>query len=320
MLKKNKFMILITGASGLVGAHIVLDLIINENKVRALKRKNSSLKYIKTLFKNRNISHLWSKIEWVNGDLGDYSSLEPHFENIKSVYHIGGFVSVGDVNEDKKKLRDINVGGTKNIIELSIKYNVNSLLFMSSISTVNAPQRKYINDYTISKLLAENIVMEAILSKKINGVIVNPGVIISEGIYNRSSGRVINECSKGIYTSGQVEIILAEDVSTCCITLMQKKLFNSKYILFSENISYENMVKTICNNKNIKTRYLSDNKLKLIYFISNLLSYLGVKKKLNSNVYETLTYIPSNSNNKILEAMGKDFKFKMLKEKFPSIL
>ena len=284
--------------------------LIKEEKIRALKREFSSLIYIKYLLNEKKIDHLWHKIEWVNGDLKDYSSLEPHFEGIDSVYHIGGFVDIKSSKENKKRLNEINVKGTKNIIELSIKHEVNSLLFMSSISTINASNRYHINDYTLSKLMAENIVMEAILGKKINGVIVNPGVILGEGIYDRSSGKIINELSRGFYTSGKVEVIQAEDVSKCCITLMRKKLFNSRYILFCENISYEKMVKTLCKRKNIKTWYLPDNILKILYLISKLLSHFGVKSFLNSNTLETLTFVPSNSNSKILNAMGENFKFK----------
>ncbi len=297
-------MILVTGGTGLIGAQIISDLIVSEKKIKALKRNNSSLYYIEQLFKRKNIFHLYSNIEWINGDITKINSLEKSFKNITSVYHIAGYVNIKNNERERAKLKNINIIGTKNILDLCVKYNVTSLLFMSSISTINACYRNHINDYTLSKILAEMIVSK---NNEIDTIIVNPGVVISDVEYNRSSGILLDKLSKGIYTSGSLEIISASDLSKCCISLMEKEIFNSNYILFSEKISYQEMVKTICGERNIW--YLSNLQLKIIYYISKLLSFIIKKEVFNLNTYETLTYNPNNDNTDIIDVMGPDFKF-----------
>jgi uncharacterized protein YbjT (DUF2867 family) len=63
-------MILVTGATGLVGSHLLHDLVVRGNNVRALKRKNSSLDLVKTVFTFfGQESLLQDKIMWIEGDM-----------------------------------------------------------------------------------------------------------------------------------------------------------------------------------------------------------------------------------------------------------
>jgi nucleoside-diphosphate-sugar epimerase len=67
---------LVTGATGLVGMHIVLDLLKKNEDVKATYTKNSNFDYINNLFSFYTKNHLLKKIKWVEMDIEDvYSSI-----------------------------------------------------------------------------------------------------------------------------------------------------------------------------------------------------------------------------------------------------
>ena len=80
-------MILVTGGTGLVGAHLLLHLVENEESIRAIYRTPTSIEKTKSLFKLYQKEHLFPKIEWIKADVIDVSSLVFAFKNIDYVYH-----------------------------------------------------------------------------------------------------------------------------------------------------------------------------------------------------------------------------------------
>jgi nucleoside-diphosphate-sugar epimerase len=107
-------MILVTGGTGLVGAHLLLYLIESESlgvekyaqfiEIRQLSKKQSPLFYDKL--------SLFDAIEWVQGDI-DVPTLEHAFKGIDYVYHSAA-ISFDPKNEDL--LRKTNIEGTANIV------------------------------------------------------------------------------------------------------------------------------------------------------------------------------------------------------------
>ena len=72
------FMIFVTGGTGLIGAHLLYALAMKGEKVRSLRRKESNVEEVRKIFSyySENADELFSKIEWVEGDLLDIFSLE----------------------------------------------------------------------------------------------------------------------------------------------------------------------------------------------------------------------------------------------------
>ena len=70
-------MILVTGGTGLVGSHLLFDLIKKGERVRALRRKNSNIDEVRKIFSyyTDQADELFSKVEWKEGDLLDIFSL-----------------------------------------------------------------------------------------------------------------------------------------------------------------------------------------------------------------------------------------------------
>jgi dihydroflavonol-4-reductase len=80
-------MILVTGGTGLVGAHLLFTLIDNNEEVRAIYRKTSDLNAVKKVFSyyTSEVDRLFNKIDWQLADITDVLSLEVVFKNIDYV-------------------------------------------------------------------------------------------------------------------------------------------------------------------------------------------------------------------------------------------
>ena len=88
-------MIFVTGGTGMVGAHLIYDLVQKGEKVRALRRPGSSLQRIEKIFSFYCADYelFLQKIEWVEGDLLDKDGLRELLKGVDQIYHAAAIVS-----------------------------------------------------------------------------------------------------------------------------------------------------------------------------------------------------------------------------------
>ncbi|WP_452224934.1 NAD-dependent epimerase/dehydratase family protein [Lacinutrix chionoecetis] len=254
-------MILVTGGTGLVGAHLLFKLLENKQMVRAIYRTEKKFKTVKRIFSyyTNDTETLFNNIEWVKADLNDIPSLNEAFKDITTVYHCAAFVSFEPDKFDL--LQKTNIEGTANIINLCIAKNVKKLCYTSSIAAIGEPKAGEITTestawnpeidnsvYAITKYGAELEVWRG-TQEGLNAVIVNPGVIIGPGIWNYGSGSLIKTVHKGLkyYTKGSVGIVSVHDVVNAMIALMGSNVKNERFILVSNNWNYKTFL-TCCAN------------------------------------------------------------------------
>jgi nucleoside-diphosphate-sugar epimerase len=130
-------MVLVTGGTGLVGAHLLLKLLQEGESIRATYRSIDSLQKTKNLFEIYNTQDLYEKIEWVEADILDIPALEIAFEQVEIVYHAAALISFDP--KDEEKLRKTNIEGTANIVNLALDFGVKKLCFFSSIAAMGTP-------------------------------------------------------------------------------------------------------------------------------------------------------------------------------------
>lgn len=260
-------MILVTGGTGLVGAHLLLHLLENgEEKVRSIYRNQKKISKTKSLFEYYNKSSLFSKIEWIEADILDIPSLEIAFQNTEYVYHCAAYISFNPDDEDK--LRKVNIKGTANIVNFCIDKNVTKLCHVSSIAALgDLAQNENIiteetewnpevlhSDYGISKYGAEMEVWRG-FQEGLKVVIVNPGVIFGPGFWNQGSGKFFSSVKKGIpfYTTGSSSYVAVTDVVEIMIRLMKSDYNGERFIVTSENRTYQDIIQTIAGKIGAKT-------------------------------------------------------------------
>lgn len=266
-------MILVTGATGLVGSHLLVKLLQEENEVKALYRNEKNIEAVKNVFKYKNAIDLFEKIIWVKGDITDIPSLNAAFENITHVYHCAALISF-DPN-DEELLRKTNIEGTANVVNCCIDFGIKKICHVSSIAALgDTKENEYLiteetewnpeklhGDYAISKFGAETEVWRA-QQEGIEVVIVNPGVIFGYGFPNQGSGLIINRVKKGLlfYTKGKTGIVAVEDVVNCMILLMYSSTNGERFTLVAENIHFDVLLSIIAKGLNVKAPKLYANK------------------------------------------------------------
>lgn len=288
-------MILVTGGTGLVGSHLLYELALKNEKIRAIYRDESRIKKTKQVFSyyNKNWQEFFSKIEWVYADITDVPQLENAFNNIKTVYHCAAYISFNP--KDYSLAKKINRIGTANMVNLSIAFNIEFFCHVSSIATLDetpigitneeanwTPEKNKHNIYAITKYQAELEVWRG-TQEGLNAVIVNPGVILGPGFWNNGSGKLFKQIAKGMhyYTSGSVGFIDVRDVVKCMIKLTHIKAYNERYILVTENLSYQNFVSLALKSLKLKNKAKSISK-KYVYWIwklDSIISFFGFKKQ-----------------------------------------
>lgn len=254
-------MVLVTGATGLVGSHLALQLLENGEKIRAIYRNESSILATKSLFELYEKSHLFEKIEWIQADITDIPSLEIAFENVDSVFHCAALISF-DPN-DEELLRKTNIEGTANIVNLSLSHDVKKVGYVSSIAALGDLKEhesiiteetewnpeKHHSDYAISKYGAEMEIWRG-QQEGLQVVVINPGIILGPGFWKQGSGKLFSAVANGLkfYTKGTSGYVSVNDVVNLLILAMSKideKENGQRYIAIENNYSYETIFNEI---------------------------------------------------------------------------
>lgn len=258
-------MILVTGGTGLVGSHLLFSLLKDDKKIRAIYRTPESFLHIKKVFAhyNTDFEENFNKIEWVQANINDVSTLSKVFEGITHVFHCAAYIDFDPKNY--AKLKKINIDGTANIVNLCILNRIKKLCYVSSVSAIGKNENEeLINEetswnpenensvYAISKFGAEMEVWRG-SQEGLDVVIVNPGIIIGETDRDSGSGKIITSVSKGIpfYTSGGFGIVDVKDVVNAMTSLMESPIKNQRFLLIGKNILYKDFFEALSLHFNL---------------------------------------------------------------------
>lgn len=241
-------MILITGATGFLGAELCQQLTRSGHKVRALRRASSR---IPALLENDPL------IEWFVADINDLADLEDAFEGISQVYHCAALVSFKP--KDKFNMIRVNIEGTSNIVNLCVEYGAR-LVHVSSVAALGEPKKgaseiteddyweynAHVHAYAISKYEGEMEVWRSI-AEGLDAVIVNPSVIIGANSGFKGTGAIFKLIKKGLsyYTRGATGFVDVEDVAKSMIALMNGNLTGERFTISAQNMHYQEFFQKI---------------------------------------------------------------------------
>jgi len=321
-------MILVTGATGFLGVHLLMELSEKEQTpIKALYRTESKQKEAYQVFLKYNpytdATKKWHQIVWVKADITDIPSLEKTFENITQVYHCAACVTF---NSNRfKLLKKVNIEGTANLVNLALTNNVSSFCYVSSIATLNLnPGEKTFtekslwnpeadnSDYAISKFGGEMEIWRGI-QEGLNAVIVNPGVILGSGFFNTGSGKLFKDIAKGIpfHTPGGTGFVSVTDCVQIMRQLMIQSHFNERYILVSKNILHKEVINTIANHLNVKSpqKEIAKKWLTLVAKIQSTLNYISnYEPSIPLDVINSLYTVSEYSNSKVIATLNWNFE------------
>ncbi|HRH64801.1 MAG TPA: NAD-dependent epimerase/dehydratase family protein [Bacteroidia bacterium] len=313
-------MILVTGGTGLVGSHLLLELSRKGKKIRALRRPGSTDAQTDRVF--RDTPGLVNGIEWFEGDVTDVYSVLEAMDGVEEVYHAAGLISF--VPTDFDRMMKVNVEGTANMVNVALEKGIERFCHISSVAALGrSDEGTPINEksvwktsslnsnYAISKYGAEREVWRGV-EEGLNAVIVNPSIIIGPGNWDSGSARMIQQVWNGLrfYTKGVTGFVDVRDVVSAAICLMEKKVNGQRYILNSENVSYQSLFETIAVHLHKKkpsmlvTPFLGEiawRTLALTHVFSRKKAF--ITKETARNAQRTWNY----SNEKVIKEIGIRF-------------
>lgn len=228
-------MILVTGATGLLGSYLMKELVARNKKIKALYRTQIPAQ------------SYTEQVEWIPGDILDVVLLEEVMQGVTEVYHCAGMVSFNP--RKKKQLFKVNAEGTGNVVNAALAAGVRKLVHVSSVAalgrkiegvpvTENVKWSEENNNSTYgkSKHFAEMEVWRGI-GEGLQAVIVNPVLILGVGNWNEGSAALFKNAWNEFpwYTEGVSGMVDAADVARAMVALMESDITGERFILSAEN-------------------------------------------------------------------------------------
>ena len=241
--------ILVTGATGFIGSHLIDELLKKKEKVRILIRK---------LNKDEKLKQ--HGLEICSGSLENIDSLTEATKDVKTVYHLAAMLGGPDVTY--RQLYNTNVIGTENLIKACVKNNVKRFVYISSVAAMGptknmADETTKCNpktDYDKSKYFAEL----AVKKSGLDWTIIRPTMVYGPGeIKNKAKMfRLIQKGHFFVIGNGRnlMSLVYIDNlVKGIVLAGKSKNAVKQTYIL-SDKRTYtlNEFVETIARNENVK--------------------------------------------------------------------
>jgi dihydroflavonol-4-reductase len=246
----------ITGASGLLGSNLAVELLKQGHQVRATRRAGSKVAQLE--------GHA---VEWVSADLGDAAALAAAFAGADVVFHCAAKVTV--VKKPPPDIYESNVAGTARVIEAVRKTGVRRMVHCSTTGAVGLSEdgrpctedaawnfAKYGLDdaYFTTKHEAELLVLAA-AKEGLDAVVVNPGFMFGPMDVRPSSGKLILEVARRKApgkSPGMNSFVDVRDVARGMVLAWEKGRSGERYILAGENLSYGQVMDRVAKVAGVK--------------------------------------------------------------------
>lgn len=241
---------LLTGAAGNLGSSILQTLLRQGKRVRALVLNGDTA-----------LSRLPEDAEIVEGDVTNVDSLDAFFENVEDceavVIHGASIVALRP--EYSQKVYDVNVTGTKNIVEKCLQYNVKKLVYVSSTGAIEElPKGQKIVEvdsfnkdkvkscYAQTKAEATQYVLDIAKEGKLDVSVVFPSGILGPNDYSYGLfTRFAITYAKGklpVGVRGSFNAVDVRDLAEGVLACAERGRNGEGYIIANETVSFKYLV------------------------------------------------------------------------------
>ena len=237
-------MVLVTGASGFIGCHLVRFLSAKGDHVRALYNRNAPSADLKSL----------PNVEWCKYDLLDVYDVTTAMYEVEEVYHCAAMVSFDPAV--REQMMHFNVESTANLVNQATEQGIRKLVYISSIASlgrateegieideeVEWEESRHNSVYSQSKYMAEMEVWRGV-AEGLNAAIVNPAPVLGEGNWEEGSARLMKVVHSEFpfYTEGVTAWVDVQDVVKAAYMLMKSGVSGERFILSAGNYPYKDV-------------------------------------------------------------------------------
>jgi nucleoside-diphosphate-sugar epimerase len=244
---------LVTGGTGIVGVHVLRELLRRGRTVRALRRPGTNTGIVEKVFAHYGDAALAERTEWVDGDVLDVVALEEAMYGVERVFHCAAEVSFAP--RDRALLMRVNRDGTANVVNACLAAGVQLLGHVSSTASLGGedPSGTIHEDtpwdagsdnspYAVSKYEAE-LEVERGRAEGLPAVIVNPCVVLGPGRGGRSSLTLPERLARGtsFVPPGANGVVDARDVAEVLIDLCDRHITEGRHLVVGANVRYKEL-------------------------------------------------------------------------------
>ncbi|MFC2079906.1 NAD-dependent epimerase/dehydratase family protein [Bacteroidota bacterium] len=261
---KKETMILLTGATGLLGSHLLYELLKKGKEVTAIRRSERNIPEVIKIFKyyTKEPSELLDKVSWITADMLNYHDILEVMEGIDEVYHCAAIVSF-DTAKRGSMIRSNRVG-TANLVNAALECKVRKFIHVSSTAAIgksynDAPANETMiwseaqstTGYSISKFHSEMEVWRGI-QEGLNAAIINPSIILGPGFWQTGSSLIVSKVDHGMkfYSYGMTGYVGVWDVVKAMMNLMESSITGERFLVTSENLSYKDIFDKLADQLN----------------------------------------------------------------------
>ena len=246
---------LVTGATGFVGGAVARALVRRGIDVRVIARGGSDLQNL------QGLPH-----ELVKGDLRDQTSLRNALTGCSHLYHVAAHYALWA--KDPSVFYDVNVIGTKNLLEAARDVGTDRIVYCSTIGAIGLPPsgglgteetpvslEQMAGHYKRSKYLAEQEVLK-LAKAGLPVVIVNPSAPVGAAdVKPTPTGQIVVDFMKGrmpAYIETGLNIVDVDDVAAGHLLAMEKGRTGERYILGGKNLMLREVLEILSRLSGVK--------------------------------------------------------------------
>ena len=299
--------ILVTGANGLLGHHVVMELLERNEQVSIIVRSTA------------NIYFNLQRVHIFKGDFTDYETLKKAANGCDAVIHAAAVTVTHLLHySDYEK---VNVRGSANVLRVCDELGINNIVFISSSNTIGYgtsenPANEYSpikfpftnSHYAQSKLAAEQLFFEASHQPDKHIIIINSCFLIGGYDTKNSSGRLVKMGYKKpvlFIPRGGKNFVPAKSVARAAFNALKNGNNGEKYLVCGENLSFRQFFdrqKTI-GNYGQKTIEVPDWIMLISGRLGDLLRKMGIKTDVSTSNVRQLLVREYYSGEKALKAL-----------------
>lgn len=271
--------ILVTGANGLLGHHVVMELINKGHEIRIIVRST------------QKIDFELSRVEVVTGNFTDKETIYQAAKNCDAIIHIAATTDTDLLNYREYQL--INVDATKQLIDVATALSIRNMVFVSTANTVGygnkknpADERSPIqypfikSDYAKSKLEAEMFFAD--YAKNNHAIIINPTFMLGSYDTKPNSGKLVIMGYKKRFLflpDGGKNFIHVKDVAVACCNALTMGKSGERYLAAGVNLSFKKYFKLQRRVGEYKQKIMivPTFLLKMIAFLGDMLRFFNIK-------------------------------------------
>jgi nucleoside-diphosphate-sugar epimerase len=308
-------MVLLTGGTGFLGAYVIAELVARGHSVRAMRHSSELPFFISP--------DILEKVEWVQGDILDIISLQDAMKGVTQVIHAAAIVSFH--KSDRKKMYQVNVEGTANVVNAALSSGISRIVYVSSVAALGrSAHEELVNEekkwqegnnnthYAISKHEAEMHVWRG-FAEGLEGVIINPSTILGFGNWNQSSCAIFKNGFSEFqwYTNGINGFVGVEDVARVTALLLESGISQERFIVNADNWNFRKLFTGIAQHfhKNPPSREAGKTLGSIAWRLEKIKSYFTGSKPLLTRETAKVAHSKTSFDNRNILRVLPDFSF-----------